>query len=148
MTMSTQLKIILDSFNRLKEQKNPSSLEKISNLANLLWSQHLNKLKEEYKDISWDFFDALLEQSKKKISNENYFIDFYQEKIIISKNKQQLLKTVPYNPKEMKKIIFEETNDLLELLLHQKEIFLLLNLHFQINNPKEQELNKITEEEI
>ena len=46
----------------------------------------------------------------------------------------------------MKKIIFEETNDLLELLLHQKEIF-LLNLHFQINNPKEQELNKITEEE-
>jgi hypothetical protein len=147
MTMSTQLKIILDSFNRLKEQKNPSSLEKISNLANLLWSQHLNKFKEEYKDISWDFFDALLEQSKKKISNENYFIDFYQEKIIISKNKQQLLKTVPYNPKEMEKIIFEEDNDLLELLLHQKEIFLLLNLHFQINNPKEQELNKITEEE-
>lgn len=145
--MSTQLKIILDSFNRLKEQKNPSSLEKISNLANLLWSQHLNKFKEEYKDISWDFFDALLEQSKKKISNENYFIDFYQEKIIISKNKQQLLKTVPYNPKEMEKIIFEEDNDLLELLLHQKEIFLLLNLHFQINNPKEQELNKITEEE-
>ena len=47
MTMSTQLKIILDSFNRLKEQKNPSSLEKISNLANLLWSQHLNKFKEE-----------------------------------------------------------------------------------------------------
>jgi len=136
MTMSTQLKIILDSFNRLKEQKNPSSLEKISNLANLLWSQHLNKFKEEYKDISWDFFDALLEQSKKKISNENYFIDFYQEKIIISKNKQQLLKTVPYNPKEMKKIIFEEDNDLLELLLHQKEIFLLLNLHIQINNTK------------
>ena len=144
--ISTQLKIILDSFIRLKNTPSPSSAEKISNLANLLWTQHLNKFKEEFS-VSWVFFDSLLENSRNKITHENYFIDFYQDKILISKDKQIILKTIPYTPKELKTIIFQEDHDLLELLLHQKEIFLLLNLNFQIENPKEQELSKITEEE-